>query len=366
MATTSKPSHEPPTSQRLPRPTAGQVAQLWRPILIAAGGLALALGLLAIIWLFARPLALLVLAIVIAEALAPIVDWLCRRMPRTVAVIIVYLAIFLALAILAWFVLAPLIDQAQDLGASLMGLIDQAQEWIAEGDRMIGAIPLTETLLAQLEGLGGVVAGLPIMLASSLIEIILVVFLSIYWLLAQPGIQRFFLSLFPDNRREAALDIFTAMGQTMGGYVRGVAIVMIILGAMTYIGLALIGVEYALVLGVMTGLLEVIPILGAIMAGVIVVSVTLLQSFNLALITLVFFVFIQQFEGNILVPNVMRTQTDIPALLVLIALVAGGSVGGLLGALVAIPLAGALRVLVVRVLAPTLRRWVGATEPVET
>jgi len=150
------------------------------------------------------------------------------------------------------------------------------------------------------------------------------------------------------------------MGQTMGGYVRATGINGVIIGAMTYVGLLVIGVEYTLVLAVLAGLGEFLPVVGPIFAAIPAIAIALIESPQQAIVVTIFYIALQQLESNLLVPFIMRQQADVPPLLSLFALLAGSALGGLLGAIVAIPLAGALRVLVVRVLAPAEREWSGA------
>jgi predicted PurR-regulated permease PerM len=334
---------------------------LWHLVLPGAVALALGLGLLGAIWLFARPLALLVIGVTLAQALAPLAGWLYRWMPRGAAVIVVYLTLLGVALAVGWFTLAPLVGEARSLVDQMPALADRAQSWVTREDERLAAIPLAETLRAELQGMMNQLLAVPLTLASAVFDAILVLFLSLYMLLAAPRLERFALSLLPEHRRQHARDVIEDMGRTMGGYVRGVFINILIIGVLVYLGLRLIGVEYALVLGLLAGLLEVIPIVGSVISVVLIVTIAfLLHSPHTALITLVFLVIVQQIEGNVLTPNVMRSQTDIPALLILVALIAGGGVAGLLGALVAIPLAGALYVLTRQVIAPLVRDWTGA------
>ena len=142
----------------------------------------------------------------------------------------------------------------------------------------------------------------------------------------------------------------------MGGYIRGVVINGMIVGFLTFVGLFIFGIDFAVVFGVMAGMLELLPVAGPILSGVIIVGLTLLQSPGKALAALIFIFVLQELENHILVPNIMRTQTDISSLLAVLALFAGDAIGGLLGALIAIPIAAALHVLVKQVLAPAIRK----------
>jgi predicted PurR-regulated permease PerM len=108
--------------------------------------------------------------------------------------------------------------------------------------------------------------------------------------------------------------------------------------------------------------MEFIPYVGPFISGALMVGIALSQSLTLALIVLAFAIVLQEIEGHLIIPMVMRSQTDIPPLLAVIALFAGATIGGLVGALTAIPLAVALRVLVRRVVAPAVRRQTGAPQ----
>lgn len=331
--------------------------------LVLALSIVAGLGLLLVLWLFARPLALVGIGVVIGEALSPVIDWASRGLPRTVAVVLVYLSIASVLVTIVWFALAPLAGQAQDLIDSLPALIEQAEAWVQRQDERVGGIPLIDTLGGQIQGLAERLFTLPMTVVTSLFDVLLVVFLSLYWLLASPGLGRFTLSLFPEARRDRATEVLAELSRTVGGYVRGVGINIVLVTILSYIGLRLIGLPFALVFAVIAGLLEVIPIVGAFIAGAIIVGFALSQSLQTALITLAFIVALQQLEGNVLTPMVMRSQTDVHPFMILVAIVVGGSVGGLLGVLVAVPLAAAIRVLTVEVLAPAVRRRVGALPP---
>ncbi len=142
----------------------------------------------------------------------------------------------------------------------------------------------------------------------------------------------------------------------MGGYVRGVAINAAIVGALTWLGLLALGVEYALALALVTALAETIPYIGPIVAAIPAILVGLLDSPVRAALVAGFYIALQQVENYLVAPKVMQSQTDVTPALVIFALACGFTAGGLLGALVAIPIAAAVRVLVLAVAAPAIRR----------
>lgn len=331
----------------------------WKLLVLGAVTLIVAIGLAQFIWMIARPLAILFGAIVIAEAMMPAVNRLERFMPRVLATLLMYLALAALLTGIGWLVFPALVEQATDVVDRGPELIEEGREllnnWAPDNSEQIEGF-LTE----QLQGALGALSGLPFTVVSSIVEVFLVVVLSIYWVVAAPSMSRFFLSLFPTQRRGHAETVMKEMSGAIGGYVRGTALDALIVGSIVYVGLLIIGVPYPLVLALLAAIGEFVPIAGPFIAGAPAVLIALLESPVLALIVLVFYIVLQQFEGNVLLPIVMNNQAHVPPLLVLFAIFVGGSLGGVLGALIAIPLAGALRVLVLRVVAPGIRAWSGA------
>lgn len=331
----------------------------WRGAAVAGTALALAIGILVLLWLLARPLTFLIIAIVIAQVLAPIVTQLERWLPRRAAIVLVYVVLVLVVGGIGWLVLPPLVTQGQELVINAPMLVSRSREWL-NGIDPESADRITAAVQAAIVRFSDLLVSLPFTLFSSVINVILIFFMSLYWLIATPALCRFTLSLFPFEHRRQANSVMAAMGQSMGGYVRATAINGVVIGVMSYIGLFLIGVEYALVLAVLAGLGELLPVVGPIIAAVPAIVIALVESPHQAMIVAIFFVALQQLESNLLVPLIMRHQADIPPLLSLFALLVGATLGGLLGALVAVPVAGALRILVLHVVAPAEREWFGA------
>lgn len=331
----------------------------WRGAAIAGIALATALGGLVLLWLLARPLTLLLIAIVIAQVLAPLVGRLERWLPRSMAIVLVYLALVLIVGGVGALILPPLVSEGQSLVLNAPDLVTQSQEWL-RGIDPDSASRVTDAVQSAIDRFADVLLSLPFTLFSSVIDVVLVFFMSLYWLIATPALSRFALSLFPPRHRRRANDVMDAMGQTMGGYVRATAINAAIIGVLTYIGLLVIGVQYTLVLAVLAVVGEFLPVVGPILAAIPAIAVALVDSPQQAIVVTIFFIVLQQLESNLLVPIIMRQQADVPPLLSLFGLLAGSALGGLLGAIIAIPLAGALRILVIKVLAPAQREWSGA------
>ena len=318
-----------------------------------------ALGVLVLIWLLARPLALLFIAIVISQALMPVVNRLEQRMPRSLAIGAVYGGSFILLGAAGWLLAPHLVAQTDNLVQRAPEIAEHTQRffnrWNDESGGRIG-----ELVSRGITSGSDTLVALPVTLTQSLLEVLFVVFMSIYWLAAAPRTRRFGLSLIPVDRRDDAESLLDELGQATGGYVRGVVIDAAILGTMAAVGLWVIGFEYPILGGIVSFLGELFPVLGPVIAAIPITALALIDSPSQGLIVLAFYVALEQVEGHILTPNIMRSQTDVPQVLVLFAVFAGGAVGGLIGALVAIPLTAAIRVIVFRLAVPQIRRWSGA------
>jgi predicted PurR-regulated permease PerM len=263
--------------------------------------------------------------------------------------------------VIGWVIFPPLISQFQQVITNLPAFIQEAQNWFSHFGQ-ISFNSLLNMLTSQLGSASSSLIQLPIGIINSLFEILVIFFVSLYGLIQAPAIGRFIISLFPHERGQRVEDVMRHMGKAMGGYIRGALINGAIIGLLMYLGLLVLGVHYPLVLGLLASVFELIPVLGPIFAGIIIILVALSQSFALAVYVLIYAIAMEQLEGHILVPNIMRSQTDVSPTVTILALFAGGVLGGLLGALVAIPVAAAVHVLVLEVVAPAVRRRTGALD----
>ncbi len=331
----------------------------WWIVTAGATILFLGIGSLYMFNFLSRALALVIIAVSIATAIDPIVEFMCQKMYRVQAIVLVYLGLLLAVVAIGYFILPTLYNQLQQFVVAAPRYIDTAQNWIDQ-NTYLNPSAVTDWLAGQVGNLGSSLITVPVTIVTFLAEFLFTIFISIYWLIAMPRMRRFVLSLFPLSARDQADGVIAGMGQAMGGYLRGSVLDGIVLGIVKFIGLFLIGVPYAAVLAVLTAVLELLPTIGVTIAGTIAVLVALTVSPTMAIIVLVFEIVLQQLEGNILVPIIMKSQAELPALLSIFAVIAGAFIGGLLGAIVAIPLAAALMVFTQDVLAPGIRAGVGA------
>jgi predicted PurR-regulated permease PerM len=335
-------------------------ASWWQSAGVFAGSLAGGLAMLAGLVLFARPLALLFVAVCIAAALSPLADRVAKRMPRGRAILLIYALLVLAFVIIAALLLTPLFAQVRQLYERLPELQTQLQNFLTQNGI---SSEQTNSLIGQLGDLGRGALRIPGTIFGGALEVILVVIVSLYLLLDAKKIGGFILSLFGSESRTRVNTLGLEMLQVAGGYVRGVVINMLLVGTITTIGLTIIGLPFALVLGILTGLAEALPVVGSLIAAVPTIVIGLLQSPTTALITIIFVIAVQQIQGNVIAPNVLEGQASVPRFIVPLAILAGGAIGGVLGALIVVPIIAVLRVFILRVVAPFIRRQTGAAKP---
>jgi predicted PurR-regulated permease PerM len=322
-------------------------------------GIAGGLGLLALITLFARPIALLFLAMCIAAAMSPVVARLSSRIPRNRAIVLIYLGVLVFVAVLIAVLIPPLVAQVRELGQRLPELLDRGRLFLEQNNI---ESPQTDTLVSQVGQVVQRVIAVPFVIFSGAFDVVLLLIVSLYLFIDAPGIRRFILSLFPPASRDHIDSVTHEMAQVAGGYIRGVVINILLVSTITTLGLTLIGVPFALVLGVLAGLFEALPVVGSLIAGVPIILVALVQSPATAVITIIFVITLQVVQGNVIAPNVMKGQAEVPQFVVPLAILAGAGVGGILGALIAVPVVAVVRVFLLRVVAPFIRQRTGAAD----
>lgn len=174
---------------------------------------------------------------------------------------------------------------------------------------------------------------------SNILSILALFFMSYYLVLERPNLHRYLLRFFPNHDAESrAEDLVLAVEQQVGGWVRGELFLMAIIGVMTYFGLILLGVPYALPLAVIAGLLELVPNLGPTMAAIPALIIGLTVSPIVAFGTLIMAIIIQQLENNFIVPKIMQSATGTQPLVTILVLLIGFTLGGIQGAVLGMPI----------------------------
>ena len=318
--------------------------------LTAAFGVAVAFGLIELIIRARSVLIIIGLAMFIAAGLDPIVGWLVRhRFPRWAAVLTV---IVCGLGIVAAFLAAAIPPLANE-AATLAHQIPHYMHDLQNRNSQLGKLNVKYHIQEHLTGLvthggGSVVGG--VLGAGALVigvvsAILAVIVLSIYFLAGLPQIKVFAYRLVPHSRRPRVILIGDEILAKVGGYVLGNFITSVIAGLGTYLWLLAWGVPYPLLLGMFVAFLDLIPVIGSTIGGAVVSLVALTVSLPVALATLAFYIGYRLAEDYLIVPRIMGRTVQVPAIVSLVAVLIGGVLLGIVGALIAIPVAAAVRLL---------------------
>ncbi|MHB9037882.1 MAG: AI-2E family transporter [Armatimonadota bacterium] len=364
---TTKPKPEQPSIE--PTPSSPSIG---RNILTFLAALGILLGL----WLIVRlkPIVVLVvISIVFAAGLAPAVAWLehlrmprGRKMPRGMAILLVYIAAAVLVLTAAGLVVIPVVKESVKFSQHMPEYMDSVKTWLADMHHRYSFIPdyagLVDKVKSQIDDAGQyVLSSAPAVFGffGSAIAFLSVGVMTFYILLTHESIRKSFLSLFPPKRVDKVGNTLSLMSATLGGWLRGQITLAIIIGLLVTGGMLLLRVPYAAVIGVVGAIGEVIPMVGPVAAAVPAILISLFGPTWQLVGVIIFFILLTQTENNFLAPKIMQKHVGLSPLLTIIALLSGATLLGIVGALLAIPVAAALQVLVREVVVPAIRNSSG-------
>jgi predicted PurR-regulated permease PerM len=320
-------------------------------------GVAVAFALAYIVVAAGQVLVLLGLAFFIAVGLDPAVLWLYRRgLPRWAAVIIVLLA---ALGLFAAFLIAAvpvLVTQASHLADHIPHYLRVLQNKHSELGKLNAKYHIVRSIQKLLKGSASVNTALGVgkVVLDLVSAVAIVVIVSVYLLADLPRVRRLIYQLAPRSRRARMVLLTDEILNRVGGYVLGNLLTSAIAGIGTWVWALAFGIPYGLLLGLLVALLDLIPIVGSTVGGIIVSLVALTVSLPVAIATAIFYVFYRFLEDYLLTPRIMARTVAVPGLVTVIATVLGAALLGIIGAIVAIPIAAAIRLLAQELAAPRL------------
>ena len=302
-----------------------------------------------LIWIF--------VAIFLALALNPAVDALQRRgvRRRGTAVSIVFLGTIVGIVAIAATVVPTIVAQVNDFVDAVPGYVAD----LTEGKGRLGFLEreyqITERVREALEeggatkvlGLSDTALAVTKGVITAVFATLTIAFLTLFMLLEGPAWMERLYGLLPEEKQPRWRAIGRDIYRTIGGYVTGNLTISLIAGIVSTLALVILGVPYAVALGLLVGILDLIPLAGATIAALLVTTVAFLDSTTSGIIILIFFVIYQQVENQILQPVVYGRTVQLSPLAVLIAVLIGSELAGVIGALAAIPVAGAVQVILV-------------------
>jgi predicted PurR-regulated permease PerM len=302
----------------------------------------------------ANILILVVVALVLAVGFDPLVQRLTARgLSRPAAVSILVLSLVAIGVAFGALIVPPLVSQASHLADDIptyAARLAQRDDAIGEVVRRNDVVPKVQDFIQHLPqraaGSFGTVLGVAGKVGGMVFSVLTISILTIYFLLALPSMRRTATIVFPLDRRRQGARVMDRSIDRIGGYVYGNLITSVLCGATTLVALLLLGVPFAVPLALWAGFADLIPLVGAYMGAAPAIIVAFFVSPLSGIITLVYFVVYQQFENYVLVPRVMRNAVNLSAPAVILSTLIGGSLAGFAGALLALPVAAAGKVLV--------------------
>jgi predicted PurR-regulated permease PerM len=312
---------------------------------------------LEVIWIARHVLTWILISLFLALALNPAVEWLQRhgiKRRGSAAAITYLLAIAFIVGIGVTFV-PTLVNQVNDFVQKLPDYVDD----ITRGRGRLGFLETKYHIRERIEDAvkqGGAtrvlgLSGVAISVAKGVITIVVatvtILFMTFFMLLEGPKWVERFYGLLPERSQPRWRNVGNDIYRTVGGYVTGNLLISLIAGSLTTVVLLIMGVPYAVALGLIVAILDLIPLAGATIAAILIGTVAFLHSIPAGIVVVIFFVLYQQVENHLLQPVIYGRTVQLSPLAVLISILIGAELAGILGALAAIPIAGSIQVLIV-------------------
>lgn len=325
-----------------------------KTVLVVIGILVAAFVTIKILWISRHVLSWIFIALFLTLALNPAVDRLERRIKRRgIATGTVFISALVAVALVGWLFIPTLVDQVNNFAHKVPDYLDD----LTKGRGRLGFLQtkyhlvdkarnaLDEGGASKLFGLSGTALAVAKGVVTAVVATLTIAFITFFMLLEGPKWVERFLSLLKPASRPRWKAVGHDIYRTVGGYVTGNLLISLIAGTLTAIVLAIMGVPFAIALGLIVGILDLIPLAGATIAAIIVGAVAFLHSIPAGIVVVAFFIVYQQVENHILQPVVYGRTVQLSPLVVLISVLIGAELAGVLGALAAIPVAGAIQVI---------------------
>jgi predicted PurR-regulated permease PerM len=278
-----------------------------------------------------------------------------RRLPRWLAILVLYLFIIGILVGIGFLIAPPLNHQAQQLWASLPEMFDKAQDFLISQGILGERMTITEAVKHAPATHGGEAVGTVFGAVASVIGglfgLLTILILTFYILVEAGNLRTKMLHLFPAHERKRVDAISRDITVKVSAWLGGQLLLGAIIGTTSAIGLWLLGIPFFYVLALISGVGELIPVVGPVLSAIPAILITATVSLKKVLLVIVFFIVQQQFENHVLVPKVMQRQVGVSPVTVIVALLIGGKLLGIVGAILAVPTAAILGVVITEVLA---------------
>lgn len=315
-------------------------------IILKVVGVVLGLGFL---WLIQDIVITLLLGVILASAMDPLVSYFkLRRVPRAVSVLTVYLLVLGLVGLIIYLMIPPLFDQLQILSQNFPSYLDQLRQRIPGSASFLSNVDFSDfgkSLIGSFSS-DGTVFSRTLGIFNGVFSFITILVVSFYLVAEQQGMREFIKSLVPPHHQDFSMNLVDKIQKKMGLWIIGQLILSVSIFLLTFTGLTALGVKYALFLALLAGLFEVVPYIGPILSAIPAIFFAFIQNPPLAVAVLILYILVQKLEGYVLVPKIMQKTVGMSPLVVLVALLIGFKLAGILGLLLAVPLVGAVIVVI--------------------
>lgn len=288
-------------------------------------------------------IALFFIVLIFTAALRPIVNKWEKKIGRTLSVLSLFVFIILASVFVVYLIVPPVISQSKQL-------IENVPSILNKYDFLKSHIPsVNEGVNTFAKNIGNITNSFVSITAGifgGVITFFAAIIMTVYLLLDRNGIHSVIKSVIAPDQQEVITALIKKISQKVGGWFRGQMILGAIIGVLDLIGLSILGVPYALTLAIVSAVLEIVPTIGPLIAGSLAVLITLGSSPIKALFVLILYVAVQQLENSFIVPKVMQKAVGLSPVIIIIAILTGAKLLGVVGAILAVPIAASLSVIV--------------------
>lgn len=303
--------------------------------------------LLAFIYAVRSVILMLFVVIIIVLALDPLVAKLEKqKVPRWISAFFIYLIAISFFVLAFYLIIPPVVEQITAFANNLPYYTSQIGPWYQSlSARITDWQQILGTASQNLSGITGSIFDATKIFFGGIATVVTVIIISYYLLLERSQAEKFLINLMPEKKRDSVAKIVEGIGYKIGGWMRGQFSLCFIMGTSTAVISALAGIPYALLLGLIAALLEIFPVVGVTIIGILVVSSTwFFGGFIKAMIVLAIFIGLHQLESSILIPKIMGKAVELSPAIILVALLVGGTLAGIPGAILAIPLSAGIAV----------------------
>lgn len=285
------------------------------------------------------------IVLILAATFSPVVKKWSKYIGRTLAIICLFLIFAIVAGTIVYFLIPPMVEQTTLLANNIPAYISSI-----DFESLHVYVPdirqFLQGISSNLGAIGSNIFSFTAGIFSGIFTLVMIFVLTFYMLIDEDNVKRFVSSLFIPDHKENAVAVINKIVAKVGSWFRGQMLLALIIFAIDYIGLLIIGIPYALVLAIISGLLEIVPTVGPTIAAIIAALVALTISPLTALLVIILYMVVQILENSFIVPKIMQKAVGVSPVVIILAIIAGAKLLGVVGAIISIPIAASISVLI--------------------